>query len=180
MLPVFILLILGLALAMATHSVLWTIDSNVYIALAHPGREIFFSDWHLAPKFFKVVADSKNVDRHFQRQTKRFFNAVSVLDRPSKIKLGIRSLTCYKVDTRMDDIQLSSSPKYKMASSYRSRWMCCARFGNKLNEEVCRVFPIWRLISGFGRHSEKFRRICACIRRNFMPCHLKSCNFYVF
>ena len=84
MLPVVILLILGLALAMATHSVLWTIDSNVYIALAHPGREIFFSDWHLAPKFFKVVADSKNVDRHFQRQTKRFFNAVSVLDRPSK------------------------------------------------------------------------------------------------
>ena len=180
MLPVFILLILGLALAMATHSVLWTIDSNVYIALAHPGREIFFSDWHLAPKFFKVVADSKNVDRHFQRQTKRFFNAVSVLDRPSKIKLGIRSLTCYKVDTRMDDIQLSSSPKYKMASSYRSRWMCCARFGNKLNEEVCRVFPIWRLISGFGRHSETFSRIGACIRRNFTPCHLKSCNFYVF
>ena len=87
----------------------------------------FFSDWHLALKFFKVVADSKNVDRHFQRQrqTKCFFNAVSVLDRPSKIKLGIRSLTCYKVDTRMDDIQPSSSPKYKMASRYRSR--CAVR-----------------------------------------------------
>ena len=85
----------------------------------------FFSDWHLALKFFKVVADSKNVDRHFQRQTKRFFNAVSVLDRPSKIKLGIRSLRCYKVDTRMDDIQRSSSPKYKMASRYRPR--CAAR-----------------------------------------------------
>ena len=125
MLPIVILLILGLALAMATDSVLWTIDSNVYIALVHPGREIFFSDRHLAPKFFKVVADSKNVDRHFQRQTKRFFNAVSVLDRPSKITLGIRSLTCYKVDTRMDDIQHSSSPKYKMASRYRSR--CAAR-----------------------------------------------------
>ena len=141
---------------------------------------LFFSDSHLAPKFFKVVAISKNVDRHFQWQTKRFFNAVSVLDRPSKIKFGIRSLTCYKVDTRMDDIQRSSSPKYKMASSYRSRCMCCARFGNKLNEEVCRVFPIWRLISGFGRHSETFSRIGACIRRNFSPCHLKSCNFYVF
>ena len=84
----------------------------------------FFSDSHLAPKFFKVVANSKKVGRHFQRQTKPHFYAVSVLDRPSKIKLGKRSLTCYKVDTRMDDIQRSSSPKSKMASSYRSRCMC--------------------------------------------------------
>ena len=30
----------------------------------------FFSDSHLAPKFFKVVANSKKVGRHFQRQTK--------------------------------------------------------------------------------------------------------------
>ena len=38
------------------------------------GREIdfFFSDSHLAPKFFKVVANSKKVGRHFQRQTKPF------------------------------------------------------------------------------------------------------------
>ena len=62
---------------------------------------IFFSDSHLAPKFFKVVAKWKKVGCHFQRQTK----AVGVLDRPSKIKFGKRSLTCYKVDTRMDDIQ---------------------------------------------------------------------------
>ena len=34
---------------------------------------IFFSDSHLAPKFFKVVANSKKVGRHFQRQTKSFF-----------------------------------------------------------------------------------------------------------
>ena len=34
---------------------------------------IFFSDGHLAPKFFKVVANSKKVGRHFQRQTKPFF-----------------------------------------------------------------------------------------------------------
>ena len=35
------------------------------------GREInFFSDSHLAPKIFKVVANSKKVGRHFQRQTK--------------------------------------------------------------------------------------------------------------
>ena len=34
---------------------------------------IFFSDSLLAPKFFKVVANSKKVGRHFQRQTKPFF-----------------------------------------------------------------------------------------------------------
>ena len=81
---------------------------------------IFFSDSHLAPKFFKVVANSKKVGRHFQRQTKPFFYAVIVLE----IKLGKRSLTCYKVDTRMDDIQSSGSSKSKMASSYSSRYMC--------------------------------------------------------
>ena len=85
----------------------------------------FFSDSHLASKFFKVVANSKKVRRHFERQTKPFFYPVSVLDRPSKIKLRKRSLTCHKVDTRMDDIQRSSSPKAKIASSYRSRCVCC-------------------------------------------------------
>ena len=82
---------------------------------------IFFSDSHLAPKFFKVVANSKKVGRHFQRQTKPFFYTVIILE----IKLGKRSFTCYKVDTRMDDMQCSSSPKSKMASSYRLRCMCC-------------------------------------------------------
>ena len=33
----------------------------------------FFSDSHLAPKFFKEVANSKKVGRHFQRQTKSLF-----------------------------------------------------------------------------------------------------------
>ena len=32
----------------------------------------FFSDSHLAPRFFKVVANSKKVGFHFQRQTKAF------------------------------------------------------------------------------------------------------------
>ena len=45
---------------------------------------IFFSDSHLAPKFFKVVANSKEVGRHFQRQTNLSFYAVIVLE----IKLG--------------------------------------------------------------------------------------------
>ena len=60
----------------------------------------------------------------FSKTNKTFFYDVSVLDRPSKIKVGKRSLTCYKVDTRMDDIQRSGSSKSKMASSYRSRCMC--------------------------------------------------------
>ena len=33
----------------------------------------FFSDSLLAPQFFKVVANSKKVGHHFQRQTKSFF-----------------------------------------------------------------------------------------------------------
>ena len=42
------------------------------------GHEInFFSDSHLAPKFFKVVANSEKVGRHFQRQTKPFFTLSS-------------------------------------------------------------------------------------------------------
>ena len=65
---------------------------------AYTGREInfFFSDSHLAPKFIKVVANSKKVGRHFERQTKPFFYAVIVLE----FKLGKRSLTCYKGDAR--------------------------------------------------------------------------------
>ena len=92
--------------------------------MLHQGMKlIFFSDSHLAPKFFKVVANAKKVGCHFHRQTKAFF---FVLDRPSKIKLGKRSLICYKVDTRMDDKQCFSSPKSKMASSYQSiEEVCC-------------------------------------------------------
>ena len=82
---------------------------------------IFFSDSHLAPKFFKVVANSKFNSCHFQRQTKPFFNAVIILE----IKLGKKPLTCYKVDTRMDDMQHSSSLKSKMASSF-DRDACAA------------------------------------------------------
>ena len=83
---------------------------------------IFFSDSHLAPKLFKVVANSKKVGRHFQRQTNPFFYAVIVLE----IKLGKRSLTCYKVDNRMDDIQPSSSPKSFL--NLVIDWDACAAF----------------------------------------------------
>ena len=41
---------------------------------------ICFSDSHLAPKFFKVVANSKKFGHHFQRQTKLVFYAVIVLE----------------------------------------------------------------------------------------------------
>ena len=33
---------------------------------------IFFSDSHLAPKFFKEVANSKKVGRHFKKKNKTF------------------------------------------------------------------------------------------------------------
>ena len=36
--------------------------------LAQGVKLIFFSDSHLAPKFIKVVANSKKVGRHFERQ----------------------------------------------------------------------------------------------------------------
>ena len=90
--------------------------------MLHQGvKLIFFSDSHLAPKFFKVVQFKKSW-LPFSKTNKPFF----FCSRPSKIKLGKRSLTCYKVDTRMDDIQCFSSPKSKMASSYQSiEEVCC-------------------------------------------------------
>ena len=51
----------------------------------------FFSRSHLAPKFFKVVANSKKLVAIF-KDKQIFFYAVSVLDRPSKMKLTKRSL----------------------------------------------------------------------------------------
>ena len=47
------------------------------------GREInfFFSGSHLAPKFFKVVANSKKSRWPFSKTNKTFFHAVNVLAR---------------------------------------------------------------------------------------------------
>ena len=48
------------------------------LCVHYSGREInFFSDSHLAPKFIKVVANSKKIGRHFERQTKPFFTLSS-------------------------------------------------------------------------------------------------------
>ena len=60
----------------------------------------------------------------FQKKLVAIFKGFFSHCRPSKINSGKRSLTCYKVDTKMDEIQPSSSPKSKMASSYCSRCMC--------------------------------------------------------
>ena len=62
---------------------------------------IFFSAGHLASKFFKVVANSKKKLVAIFKDNPNLFYAVIFLE----IKLGKRSLMCYKVDTRMDDIQ---------------------------------------------------------------------------
>ena len=83
---------------------------------------IFFSDSQLAPKLFKVVANSKKVGRHFQRQTNPFSYTVIILG----IKLGKRSLTYYKVDNRMDDMQRLSSPKSIL--NLVINWDACAVF----------------------------------------------------
>ena len=45
----------------------------------------FFSDSHLAPKFFEVAANSKSWSP-FSKTNKTFCYTVSILDRPSKIK----------------------------------------------------------------------------------------------
>ena len=42
------------------------------------GREInFFSDSHLAPKFFKEVANSKKVGHHFKKTKQNLFVMLS-------------------------------------------------------------------------------------------------------
>ena len=55
------------------------------------------------------------------KDKQNLFYAVNVLERPFKIKLEKRSLTCCEVDTRMEDIQCSGSPRSKMASMYQLR-----------------------------------------------------------
>ena len=89
---------------------------------AFTGREINF--FFLGSKILQGGSQLKKLVAIFKDKQKLFL-AVSVLDRPSKIKLGKRSLTCYKLDSMMDNIQRSSSPKSKMASSHRFRCMCC-------------------------------------------------------
>ena len=111
----------------------------------------FFSDSHLAPKFFKEVANSK-VGHYFQRQSKPFFYIVSILDRPSKIKLGKRSLMCHKEDTRMDDIKHSSSPVIMSVKNHCSVGIIMWRYHpKKVFTYPCSSFDC--LINGIFRHA---------------------------
>ena len=136
--------------------------------MLHQGMKlIFFSDSHLAPKFFKVVANSKKVGCHFHRQTKPFF---FVLDRPSKIKLGKRSLICYKVDTRMDDKQCFSSPKSKMASSYQSiEEVCCGFIFTNIFNLLYLLVRLWwnilvtNLVTNFRDLVAKVKNLVALV-----------------
>ena len=57
-----------------TYEILGVKGLKIHVSLHTQGvKLIFFSDSHLAPKFIKVVANSKKVGRHFERQTKPFF-----------------------------------------------------------------------------------------------------------
>ena len=49
------------------------VTTSVTYSTMQDMKLIFFSDGNLAPKFFKVVANSKKVGCHFQRQTKPLF-----------------------------------------------------------------------------------------------------------
>ena len=91
-----------------------------------------------------MVANSKKVGHHFQRQSKPFFYAVIILEN----KLGKRSLTCYKGNIRMYDTQCSSSPKSKMASSYRLRCMCCILETN-LTRKFAADLSVANLVTNF-------------------------------
>ena len=82
------------------------------------------------------------------KDKQNLFHAVDVLDRPSKIKLGKRSSMCYKVNTRMDDIQHSSWPKSKLASSHRLRKEVCHGFifANLFNSLYLSVRLWWNVL----------------------------------
>ena len=131
---------LGRLLLAFSSSTEWCIFRNKIVSNINAGHEIyFFSERHLAPKFFKVVPNSKKF--------KPFLYAVSILDRTSKMKLGKRSFMCHKVDSRMDDIQPLSSPKSKMVSSQRLRCMCCV-----LETNLKRKFAAYLLLQIFLAH----------------------------
>ena len=77
-----------------------------------------FSKWSpIQKKFIAILKDKQNLLLRCQRSRQTL-----------QIKLGKRSLTCYKVDTRMDDIQPSSSHKPKMVSTLVTDGDACAAF----------------------------------------------------
>ena len=111
------------------------------------GRKItFFSGSHLAPKYFKVVANSKKLVV-IMTHTQTIFTLSLYSTR--QIKLLIDTSCCqniclsYKEDTTytMGHIQLERLPKSKMVSGVNDRFtfeiVHVLHFGNGLNEELC-------------------------------------------
>ena len=163
----------GIPLQLAWSILGWFAVSTVFLVLHQGMKLIFFSDSRLAPKFFKVVANSKKVG---SKTSKPFF----FCSRPSKIKLGKRSLTCYKVDTRMDDIQCFSSPKSKMASSYQSiEEVCCGFIFTNIFDLLYLLVRLWwnilvtNLVTNFRDLVAKVKNLITLVPVflcNFMPC----------
>ena len=111
---------------------MWHLKLIFETLTANSSRHYWLWCWlvevNLLELFFAVIYNVYKIHLSLSflcKLIKTFFCAVSVLDRHFKIKLGKRSLMCYKVDSRMDDVQRSSSPKSKMVSTYRSRCVCC-------------------------------------------------------
>ena len=73
---------------------------------------IFFSDGNLAPKFFKVVANSKKVGCHFQRQTKPLFTLSAFQIDPLKLSQGkdISRATKWKLGWMIYNLQAHLNP----------------------------------------------------------------------
>ena len=87
-----------------------------------------------------------------------------------------RSLTCHKVDTRMDDIQHSNSPKSKMVFGYRSKGTCCvletnltrkflSNLATNFQDLVAKVKNLVALVPVLGAIS---RPACVCCE-NLLP-----------
>ena len=97
----------------------------------------FFPNSHLAPKYFKVVANSKQLVV-IMTHTNNFY-PVTV---PHRCCQNIHS--SYKEDTSMGHIQLERLPKSKMESSdndiFTFEIVRVLHFRNRLNEELCCTF----------------------------------------
>ena len=101
---------------------------------------------HLAPKYFKEVANSKKLVV-IMKHTQTIFTLSLGRHCTREIKLLIDISCCqnirfsYKKDTTMGHIQCERSPKSKMASSDNDRFTSeivhVLHFRSRLNEELC-------------------------------------------
>ena len=106
----------------------------------------YFFGSHLAPKYFKVVANSKKLVV-IMKHTQTIFTLSLGHHCTREIKLVIDISCCqnirssYKKDTTMCHIQRERSPKSKMVSSDNDRFtfkiVHVLHFRNRLNKELC-------------------------------------------